>query len=167
VIVSNFDIRISKLQEVLQGGYSVKVQSALLLRVSSPVDKDVDHPQFFDPPYPLKYLQAGLSKYPDVRLSLLDCWIQPKSVSEMVEQTAKIGPDLVVASASSFDVEVASGYVTALKRQEKAPLVIGIGQGYRSSLRRAFAGWRASFVTGRALRRRRSSGASLYAHSEM
>ena len=108
----------------------MKVHSVLLLRVSSPVDKDVDHPQFFDPPYPLKYLQAGLNKYPDVRVSLLDCWIRPKSVSEMVEQTAKIGPDLVVVSASSFDVEVASGYVTVLKRQEKGPLVIGIGQGY-------------------------------------
>ena len=53
----------------------MKVHSVLLLRVSSPVDKDVDHPQFFDPPYPLKYLQAGLGRYPEVQVSLLDCWV--------------------------------------------------------------------------------------------
>jgi hypothetical protein len=29
----------------------MKVDSVLLLRVSSSVDKDVEHPQFFDPPY--------------------------------------------------------------------------------------------------------------------
>jgi hypothetical protein len=39
------------------------INSVLLLRVSSVVDKDVDHPQFIDPSYPLKYLQAGLELY--------------------------------------------------------------------------------------------------------
>ncbi len=108
----------------------MKIHSVFLLRVSSPVDKDVEHPQFFDPPYPLKYLQAGLKQYPDVRVSLLDCWIQPKSVSEMMDQTVRIQPDLVVVSASSFDVDIANDYVAALKGQEKGPLVVGVGQGY-------------------------------------
>ncbi len=108
----------------------MKVQSVFLLRVSSPVDKDVDHPQFFDPPYPLKYLQAGLERYPDVKVSLLDCWIHPENVSEMVNQTVRVRPDLVVVSSSSFDVGIANDYVTALKGLEKSPLVVGIGQGY-------------------------------------
>jgi radical SAM superfamily enzyme YgiQ (UPF0313 family) len=94
------------------------------------VDKDVDHPQFFDPPYPLKYLQAGLNRYPDVQVGLLDCWVHPKTVSEMVEQTLKIQPDLVVVSASSFDVDIANDYAAALKGREKSPLIVGIGQGY-------------------------------------
>jgi anaerobic magnesium-protoporphyrin IX monomethyl ester cyclase len=108
----------------------LRVHSVLLLRVSSPVDKEVDHPQFFDPPYPLKYLQAGLKQYPDVQVSLLDGWIQPKTVSELLDQTATIRPDLAVVSASSFDVDIANDYVVALKEQENSPLVVGVGQGY-------------------------------------
>ena len=108
----------------------MKIHSVFLLRVSSPVDKDVDHPQFFDPPYPLKYLQAGLQQRPGVQVSLLDCWVHPEGVSEMVDQTLKVRPDLVVVSASSFDVDIANDYVASLKGQEKSPLVIGIGQGY-------------------------------------
>ena len=112
------------------GGRFLKVHSVFLIRVSSPVDKDVDHPQFFDPPYPLKYLQAGLNQYPDVQVSLLDCWVHPKNVSEMVDQTLKIQPDLVVVSASSFDVDIANDYAAALKEQGESPLIVGIGQGY-------------------------------------
>ena len=108
----------------------MKVQLVFLIRVSSPVDKDVDHPQFFDPPYPLKYLQAGLNQYPDLKVSLLDCWVHPKAVSEMVEETLKIHPDLVVVSASSFDVDIANDYAAALKGRERSPLIVGIGQGY-------------------------------------
>ena len=99
----------------------MKIHSVLLLRVSSPVDKNVDHPQFFDPPYPLKYLQAGLKQYSDVQAILVDCWVQPKNVSEMMDQTGRIGPDLVVVSASSFDVDVANDYVAALKEQGEEP----------------------------------------------
>jgi anaerobic magnesium-protoporphyrin IX monomethyl ester cyclase len=108
----------------------VKVNSVLLLRVSSSVDKDVEHPQFFDPPYALKYLQAGLGRYHDVNVSILDCWIRPRGISEMVDYTGKLRPDLVVVSASSFDVDVASDFVVSLKNRGGSPLVIGIGQGY-------------------------------------
>ena len=55
----------------------MEINSVLLLRVSSEVDKDVEHPQFFDPPYPLKYLQAGLGNYRDLTVTILDCWINP------------------------------------------------------------------------------------------
>ena len=52
----------------------MKIKSAFLVRVSSDVDK-VDHPQFFDPSYPLKYIQAGLEQLGDVELHVHDCWI--------------------------------------------------------------------------------------------
>ena len=39
----------------------MELRSVLLLRVASIVDK-VDHPQFFDPSYRLKYIQAGLER---------------------------------------------------------------------------------------------------------
>ena len=108
----------------------MKVNSVLLLRVSSSVDKGVEHPQFFDPPYALKYLQAGLGRYHDVNVSIVDCWIRPRGVSEMLDYTAKLRPDLVVVSASSFDVDVASDFVVSLKNRENSPLIVGIGQGY-------------------------------------
>lgn len=108
----------------------MKVNSVSLLRVSSSVDKDVAHPQFFDPPYALKYLQAGLGRYQDVNVSMLDCWIRPRGVSEMLDYTGKLRPDLVVVSASSFDADVASRFVDSLKNRERSPLVVGIGQGY-------------------------------------
>jgi anaerobic magnesium-protoporphyrin IX monomethyl ester cyclase len=108
----------------------VQVQSVLLLRVSSTVDKNVDHPQFFDPSYPLKYLEAGFKKYPGLKVSLQDCWIHPQGVPEIVDHTSRMSPHLVVVSASSFDVEVANDYVAALKRKKDAPVVVGIGQGY-------------------------------------
>jgi len=100
------------------------------MRVSSPVDKDVDHPQFFDPPYPLKHLQAGLAKYRDLDVHILDCWIRTMDVDQMLRHAEQVRPDLVVVSASSFDLEVANRYVTELRRRAKAPLVVGIGQGY-------------------------------------
>jgi radical SAM superfamily enzyme YgiQ (UPF0313 family) len=108
----------------------MEVNSVLLLRVSSEVDKDVYHPQFFDPPYPLKYLQAGLASYQGLRVNILDCWIRPIGVAHMLEHTAEVRPDLVVISASSFDVNVADDFVASLKRRNGAPLVVGIGQGH-------------------------------------
>lgn len=106
------------------------INSVLLLRVSSVVDKDVDHPQFIDPSYPLKYLQAELEKYPDTSVHILDCWIHPMSVAKMLAQTDKIQPDLIVISASSFDIDIANDFVSSLKKQNNRPLVIGIGQGH-------------------------------------
>jgi hypothetical protein len=89
----------------------------------------VDPPQFFDPPYPLKNLQAGLASYQNLRVNILDCWIRPVGVEHMLEHTAKVRPDLVVLSASSFDVNVADDFVASLKRQNGGPLLVGIGQG--------------------------------------
>jgi radical SAM superfamily enzyme YgiQ (UPF0313 family) len=106
------------------------VNNVLLIRVSSTVDKEVDHPQFFDPSYPLKYLQAGLHKYREVSVHLLDCWVHPMDVTQLLDYTARINPQLVVLSASSFDVQVANQFVTTLKKQKNAPLVVGIGQGH-------------------------------------
>ncbi len=108
----------------------MKLNSALLVRVSSTVDKDVDHPQFFDPPYALKCLEAGLAHKRDVRVSLLDCWIRPMSVAGLVNYTKPIAPDIVVVSASSFDIDVADQYVKALKAQDRPPVIVGIGQGF-------------------------------------
>lgn len=108
----------------------MNIDRVLLLRVSSTVDKDVDHPQFFDPPYNLKYLEAGLKRYPNKHVNLLDCWIHPKSVPEMLDYAKDFRPDLVVVSASSFDIEVASTFVNALKSQTSTPVVVGIGQGF-------------------------------------
>jgi hypothetical protein len=39
----------------------MELDSILLLRVASVTDK-VDHPQFFDPPYTLKYLQQDCNR---------------------------------------------------------------------------------------------------------
>ena len=108
----------------------MNIHTILLMRVSSSVDKDVEHPQFFDPPYALKCLQAGLEEKRDLQIHLLDCWIRPMSISMLLDQSATIKPDLVVISASSFDIDVADQYVIALKMQEHPPLIVGIGQGF-------------------------------------
>ncbi len=108
----------------------MEVNSIFLIRVSSQVDKDVDHPQFYDPSYPLKTIQSGLERYGDVTVNILDCWIHPMEVPRMVEHARRYQPDLVVVSASSFDITVAKRLMVSLKRQEFAPLVVGIGQGY-------------------------------------
>src|SRR6266700_2617554 len=93
----------------------MELNSILLLRVASVTDK-VDHPQFFDPPYTLKYLQAGLQQDPTLTVHLLDGWITPHSVSQLLDCTASVRPDVIV--------------VAALKKHHNAPLVIGIGQGH-------------------------------------
>ncbi len=108
----------------------MEVNSVFLIRVSSQVDKDVDHPQFYDPSYPLKTIQADLERYGDVTVNIVDCWIHPMDVPQMLEHARRYQPDLVVVSASSFDITVAKRLMVALKRQEGAPLVVGIGQGY-------------------------------------
>ncbi len=108
----------------------MNIHTILLIRVSSSVDKDVAHPQFFDPPYALKCIQAGLGKKQDLGVHLLDCWIRPMSVSALLDYSASVRPDVVVVSASSFDIDVADQYVNALKMRERPPLIIGIGQGF-------------------------------------
>ncbi|MGE5173732.1 MAG: B12-binding domain-containing radical SAM protein [Betaproteobacteria bacterium] len=108
----------------------MKVYSVLLVRVSSTVDKEVDHPQFFDPPYALKCLEAGLLQQRGLEVHLVDCWIRPMSVSGLLDYTAPVRPDLVVVSASSFDIDVADQYVKALTAQRHPPLIVGIGQGF-------------------------------------
>jgi anaerobic magnesium-protoporphyrin IX monomethyl ester cyclase len=108
----------------------VNIRSILLVRVTSSVDKDVDHPQFFDPPYALKYIQGGLARYGDLSVRLHDCWIRPIGLPRLMELTANAEPDLVVVSASSFDIDVADRYADGLKAQERSPLVVGIGQGF-------------------------------------
>jgi anaerobic magnesium-protoporphyrin IX monomethyl ester cyclase len=108
----------------------LNINTVLLIRVSSSVDKEVDHPQFFDPPYALKCLQAGLEQRRDIKVHLLDCWIQPMSVAAMLSRTAAIRPDLVVVSASSFDIDVADEYANSLRTQQLTSLIVGIGQGY-------------------------------------
>ena len=68
------------------------IRSVFLVRVSSSVDKDIEHPQFFDPSYPLKYIQAGLERLDGVVVEEFDCWINPQSVDEMLARTgSKIG----------------------------------------------------------------------------
>ncbi len=108
----------------------MNIRNVLLVRVSSSVDKDVEHPQFFDPPYALKCIQAGLEKRTGLDVRLIDCWITPMGVSDMLARSASARPDLVVVSASSFDIDVADQYVNGLKAGSPAPLVIGIGQGF-------------------------------------
>lgn len=106
------------------------MKSVLLLRVSSDVDKDVDHPQFFDPCYPIKYLQAGLKVFPGLKVHLLDCWIHPMGVNEVIGKIHDLAPDLVVISSSSFDANVSHDIAAALKKSAPAPLIVGIGQGH-------------------------------------
>jgi radical SAM superfamily enzyme YgiQ (UPF0313 family) len=108
----------------------LNIDSVLLVRVSSTVDKDVDHPQFFDPPYALKCLQAGLERSGGPHVGLLDCWIRPMTVAGLMEHTSSLRPNLVVVSASSFDIDVADEYVLALKALKQPPLIVGIGQGF-------------------------------------
>jgi radical SAM superfamily enzyme YgiQ (UPF0313 family) len=110
----------------------VEINSVLLVRVTSVIDKEVEHPQFFDPCYPLKYLQAGLEKYNSLKVNILDCWVSPMDVSGLVAHTDLLHPDMVVVSASSFDVHVADRFTADLKRKAKPPIVVGIGQGYYS-----------------------------------
>ncbi len=108
----------------------MKIKTVLLVRVSSTVDKDVEHPQFFDPPYALKCLQAGLDRRPDMKVHLLDCWIRPKSVPELLKYTSDVRPDMVVVSASSFDIDVSDNYIMGLRDAAAPPILIGIGQGF-------------------------------------
>lgn len=108
----------------------MEIRNVFLLRVSSSVDKDVEHPQFFDPPYPLKYLQAGLSESKDTAVHLLDCWIHPMSLRSLLERISEARPDLIVLSATSFEMEVADALVKTLRTRPIKPLVVGIGQGF-------------------------------------
>ncbi len=108
----------------------MEIKSIMLLRVSSVVDKDVDHPQFFDPPYPLKHLQAGLLQAQGLDVHFLDCWVHPMAVPDMLSRVAEAKPDLLVVSSSSFDAEVADDLVTSIKRETPTLLVIGIGQSH-------------------------------------
>jgi len=104
------------------------IHSVLLLRVSSLVDK-VDHPQFFDPCYQLKYIEAGLAELGDVEVHSHDCWIRPLAVEELLALAASLRPDMVVVSSSSFDVDVANDFVRGLAERGLARAVVGIGQG--------------------------------------
>lgn len=108
----------------------MRVETVFLLRVSSSVDKEVDHPQFFDPPYALKHIQAGLEQYEDLKVGILDCWIYPMELPELLDRVRRENPDLIVVSSSSFDARVAHEFAVRIKEQEKPPLLVGIGQSH-------------------------------------
>ena len=63
-------------------------------------------------------------------MELIDCWINPMPVEKIVAAAARLEPDLVVVSSSSFDVTVANQLTTNLKALAKPPVIFGIGQGY-------------------------------------
>jgi anaerobic magnesium-protoporphyrin IX monomethyl ester cyclase len=107
----------------------MQVKTVLLVRVTSVVDK-VDHPQFFDPPYALKFIQARLQEDTSVAVHLLDCWIHPLEIPALLARAAEIRPDLLVVSSSSFDAHVAHAFVAGMEKDQCAPLVIGIGQSH-------------------------------------
>lgn len=113
-------------------GSVVKIESVFLVRVTSAVDKEVDHPQFFDPCYPLKYIQAGLEGYVGMKVHTLDCWTRPMDVDDLVNYFDRVQSDMVVVSASSFDIHVADQFAAALKMKNRPPLITGIGQGFYS-----------------------------------
>ena len=48
----------------------------------------------------------------------------------MLEYANDFQPKLVIISASSFDIEVASSFVNGLKNQKPSPIIVGIGQGF-------------------------------------
>ncbi len=109
----------------------MEIKSVLLIRVSSEVDKDIDHPQFNDPCYPLKTIEAGLRQRGSIALRVIDCWVTPLDAEGMVTAAQACEPELVVVSSSSFDIPVADALVAALKASATAPVVVGIGQGFR------------------------------------
>jgi radical SAM superfamily enzyme YgiQ (UPF0313 family) len=104
------------------------IANVLLVRTSSAVDK-VDHPQFFDPCYQLKYIEAELVGSGGVSVHSHDCWIEPASAGQLAALAQRVQPDLVVISSSSFDVDVSNELAAALKRWETPPLILGIGHG--------------------------------------
>jgi len=106
----------------------MKIGSVLLVRTSSVVDK-VDHPQFFDPCYHLKYIEASLRAAGGMRVHVHDGWIRPLDVDGLVELARQVRPDLVVVSSSSFDVDVSNHFVAQLKTWPRAPLAVGLGHG--------------------------------------
>jgi len=68
------------------------IQTALLVRVSSAVDK-VDHPQFFDPCYPLKSIQAFLEHRMGVKVWIRDCWIKPCDSQTLIDLACQLQPE--------------------------------------------------------------------------
>jgi len=108
----------------------MSIDRILLLRVSSTIDKDVDHPQFIDPSLPLKHIQAGLDRMSGVQTTLLDGWLYPMSVEDLLAYTARIHPDLVIVSSSSYDIQVSNAYAAAVRVARPETIVVGIGQGH-------------------------------------
>ena len=106
----------------------MKIKKVLLLRVSSATDK-VDHPQFFDPCYQLKTIQAALEQRGDLEIAHHDCWIEPMSTEKLDAWAREVQPDLVVINATSFEVREANAFAAALKKWDQAPAIVGIGQG--------------------------------------
>lgn len=108
----------------------MKIKKVLLVRVSSSVDKAVQHPQHGYPPLALKHIQAQFQKAcPDVQVELLDLWIQLMSMEALVNYTLEQKPELVLVSSTSFDIEVANAYAAALKGKLDT-IFVGTGQGY-------------------------------------
>lgn len=105
----------------------MRITSALTVRVSSAVDK-VDHPQFFDPCYQLKTIQAELERA-GTTVHVLDCWIHPTPLEGLVALAERVRPDLVVLSSSSFDVDVANRFAAILRERGLTQIIVGIGQG--------------------------------------
>lgn len=94
-----------------------------MVRPSSLVVEETQHPHQCYPPFLLKYVQEFLKQEENCLVNLLDCYVRPISFARLLEMSA----DVVVVFFTSLNAELALRYSRAIKEKNNSVIVIGVG----------------------------------------
>lgn len=99
----------------------------LLVRVSSPVIKDIGFPRAYRPHFTLKYMEA-LLKEENYLVGFIDSLISPHATDGLAESSLKFDPQVIIAAVTTVDSEYFLEYARLLKEKNNNLVIIAIGQ---------------------------------------
>lgn len=110
-----------------KGEFPDRPLKVLLVRARSDQIGKLDHPNHIYPPLPLKYIEALLKAKEGYQVRLWDCWTDPQPLGDLVANTLRWLPDMLVILANPVDAEMASQYASGIKASGSQTLIVGIG----------------------------------------
>jgi len=105
------------------------MKKILLVRSHIEAVTSSQHPANYRPPYTLKYIQALLKEKEDFSVRFIDACVQPLSLSKLSDLTFDFNPDVLVISSTPLDIKATVDYITIVKKERPAVIIIVIGPG--------------------------------------
>lgn len=105
----------------------MNTKRVLLLRMPSPALRKARHPVHYYPPLTLKYIQSVLKPKMLCDVNLIDGWIEPLTLEELLKKTGTYKPDIMVVFSNFISPDYVLAFLTEIKHLLSNLFVIVIG----------------------------------------